>query len=115
MIVLPDYSTISPVYSYPKTLSAQRYSLKMAWNEQTPAWFLTITDSLGGEISGVKVVPNIPLLSPYRSQLTLVGDIVCTPISGTGDPTYDAFQGAFQLQYLDAQELEAYNIARFTQ
>lgn len=50
-------------YSYTTSLEGQAYSLTIQWNERVQGWFLSIrTDDNTLIISGVRIVPNYPIL-----------------------------------------------------
>ena len=112
MKYLPTFQTISADFTYKVALGSEQYNLRLLWNSRAEHWFLTVVDTAGGRIDGVKVVEKWPLLTAHRGQIKLSGDIVAIPITTTGERLgYDNLGTAWVLAYLDATELLDWKVA----
>lgn len=113
MITLPIFSANSFDFTYVTTLGGRKFRIRMVWNYRLNAWNLTVQDTIGGEVAGIRVTPNLPLLRPWRAQIHMEGDILCLPVDGVGDPGYASFaNGNFQMVYMTGAELAAWMLAR---
>ena len=112
MKILPTFQTISADFTYKIALGAELYTVRLMWNSRSQHWHLTIADTLGGRIDGVKVVEKWPLLTPHRAQIKLAGDIVAVPLSDSADPLgYDNLGTEWALGYLPPDELATWKAA----
>ena len=106
MKYLPAFQTISADFTYKIALNSQQYQVRLCWNARCGHWFLTIVDSLGGRIDGVKVVEKWPLLTPHRAQIKMSGDIVAIPATASATPLgYDNLGTEWLLAYMTQSEL----------
>lgn len=112
MKILPIYQSISADFTYKITLGGAVYSIRLMWNSRSHNWHITVVDSVGGRIDGVKVVEKWPLLTPHRAQIKLAGDIVALPLTTTTAPLgYANFGTEWVLGYLSATELLTWKAA----
>lgn len=74
----PNQANSSDI-TYQIVLEGQSYNIRFVWNIRQEYWFLTVIDSDGGRIDGVKMVPNWPLLDNHRAQIVLDGDLLVIP------------------------------------
>ena len=112
MEALPSYHGSSPSYDMSVDLNGNPYVVQMTWNSRTEYWHLSISDKLGGLISGIKVVPNWPLLKNHRGQITLDGELMVLPTKeGLTTIEYDGIGKDWLLLYMteeDMTEWESY-------
>ena len=112
MKILPVFQTISADFTYKIALGTELYAVRLMWNSRSKYWFLTISDSLGGRIDGVKVVEKWPLLTPHRAQIRFSGDIVAVPLTTTAaHPGYDNLGSEWAICYLPPDELATWKAA----
>lgn len=112
MKILPAFQTISADFTYKIALGSALYTVRLMWNSRSQYWHLTLADSLGGRVDGVKVVEKWPLLTPHRAQIKLAGDIVAMPLTATAAPLgYDNLGVEWALAYLPTSELATWKAA----
>lgn len=84
------------------------YTVRFQWNIRCQSWFLTIEDSIGGRIDGVKVVEKWPLLASHRAQIRLTGDLVAIPLTTDKNVRldYDTLGTEWVVAYMTPDELD---------
>lgn len=107
MQIIPSYHAVSPNYSLDVRLNEKLYHIVMIWNTRTEYWHMSITDSNGDSVQGIKVVPNWPLLKNHRAQIDFSGDLMVRPGNpSVRDIAYDGLGGDWYLVYLDEDEVQ---------
>lgn len=106
MEMIPSQHTTGPDYEQTVELNGRPYVIHMTWNSRVGYWFLSISDSLGGTIAGVKVVPNWPLLKNHRGQIVLDGELIVRPTKeGLDTIEYDGLGTDWYLLYMTPEEV----------
>ena len=107
MKYIKSFASNSADFRQTVNLGGAQYTIRLCWNGRSQFWFMTIVDSLGGRIDGVKVVEKWPLCNSHRAQIKMDGDIVAIP--ATTNPLirlgYDNLGTEWLLTYMTAEEL----------
>jgi len=107
MRYIKSFADKSADFTQVVNLGGAQFTIRLCWNSRSEHWHMTIVDSQGGRIDGVKVVERWPLCTPHRSQIKMGGDLVAIP--AVTDPTirlgYDNLGTEWLLAYLTADEL----------
>lgn len=111
MIVLPEFSNRSADFTYSIELESGLTQLRMAWNVRAEHWFLTVSDSVGSTLHGLKCVPSYPLTRFRKGVLALSGDFMLLPTHTAVAPYPGYDLSGWRLCYLNAQELELWREA----
>ena len=95
----------SPAYEQQSELDGELYTLELLWNERDAAWYLSVGDIAGALIaSGIKLVPNWPLLRKVVDARRPAGEIMALDTTGEG-LTRDNLGSAVRLIYIDAESV----------
>lgn len=85
-LTLPLDST-DPHYTVVVALEGVRYKIKMDWNERVEAWaFSLLLEDDTKILSGVRVIPDWPVLRKVASSNAPPGEIYFRDTSGDGEP-----------------------------
>jgi hypothetical protein len=110
--ILPLFTEESSQFQYNVVLEGKRCNIELQWNIRCGNFFLHFRDGLNGEIRGVKVVENFPLLANHKHQIDFDGEIMVMP--GVISPlplTYDNFGTDWLLCYMTADDFLAWESA----
>jgi len=116
MIVLPVFQNRSARFAYDIELAGELFRLYFSWNARETSWYMDIQDQNENNIlTGIKLVPNYPLLRQYRAYAALpaggfiLWDLNQDPISG--EVTFDNFGTRYQLLFFTQEEIESGEVA----
>lgn len=84
MITIPIPSPLLPSFTQRSKLDGREYVIAFVWNEREARWFFDLADENGDPIvSGVKVIPNFPLLRRVVDARCPPGELAA--VDNTGD------------------------------
>lgn len=92
-----------PAFSQKTTLDDVTYVFDFNWNERESRWYMSLSDESNTPIvSGVKLIPNIPLLRRVHDPRRPPGELSLIDPSGVGEPPgRDQLGQSFFLHYYD--------------
>jgi hypothetical protein len=107
MITLPSFHDQSSDFNYEVDIGGIAAKIRLTWNVRVNHWFMSVTDSQGGAISGIKVVSMCRLLQSHRAFSNLSGDLVvlATSPNASGEITYDNWNVDWVLCWLTDDEI----------
>lgn len=77
--------SVDPHYVTTVQLEGTRYKFQMDWNEREGAWYMTLYQENGTRIvSGLRVVPDWPMLRKVADSAAPPGDVSFVDTSGEG-------------------------------
>lgn len=114
MIRIPALQAASSNVQQRIELDQQIVELTLTWNSREEFFYLTITDPLGSTLSGVKVVPEWPLLRQFRGAIEFRGELMVLRTNNeVGDSiTYDNLGGGWDLLFLTNSEVDQWEAGR---
>ena len=109
---VPTFQDTSSGFEQEIILGDRLINLTIIWNSRSEAWYMTVEDSDSGDIiRDIKMVPNWALIKQYRAYLpNFEGDLilVATDTEVSERVTYDNLNNGYELDYVTAEELEAW-------
>lgn len=108
MITIPIPSPLLPAFTQRSRLDGREYVISFVWNARESRWFVELLDENADPIvSGVKVIPNFPLLRRVVDPRCPPGELAALDNAGD-DPIVFADLGTRAiLVYYSAAELAA--------
>jgi hypothetical protein len=112
VIEIPLFQNISADFLQTIKLGNQLVNLRFVWNVRNSFFHLDVIPSLGGSLTGIKVVPRYPLLSQFSGQIEFRGDflVLKTDNSLGSLITYENFGQGWDLFYVDRSELITWRV-----
>lgn len=110
MLRIPFDPSISARQSFSVSLGGSLALVELSWNTFSSRWEISVTSN-GSQVSGVRVVPGIPLFRQYRSRGLFDGDIVVLGNGNVeqGSPVgYEQLGNDYGLYYATADEVSAW-------
>lgn len=107
MIQLQVFNDLSSDFEQTVTLDSYAVTLRIMWNVRSQFWEMRVTNANEDMVSGIKMVPNWPLLNQHKALMPIPGDFLLIredPYAGEF-PTFDNLGSLFNLYYLDADEV----------
>nr|WP_320145992.1 hypothetical protein [uncultured Anaeromusa sp.] len=108
MLKIPMYDANDFVLSV--TLDGKVWRLHFSWNDRAALWSMEIRNSSDVTlISGIRCVPNYPLINQYRRPTLPPGEFICTVLddSYTSIGRDDFVNGKATLTYVTEVEFNA--------
>lgn len=95
-----------PFYTQRTSLDGRSYLFTFKWNQRSGFWFFDFADQDEDPIvSGVKVVPEIPLLRRIIDERRPAGELIVTDLTGDGEPPgYSDFGDRMILMYVPYED-----------
>jgi hypothetical protein len=93
--------------------SGRVLQLKILWNEPSGAFFMDISDGLGGSIQGLRLVENFPILANNKAFIDFSGDVLVLREDSSSEEviTYSNFGVSWVPYLVTAEELEAWRLS----
>lgn len=92
-----------PFYSQHVSMGGRVYRLDLAWNDRGAAWYLTVADVEGTPLrSGIRLVPNTPLLRASRRPGLPPGELMLTSLASDEMPDREVVGSDVWLAYVEA-------------
>lgn len=95
-------------YSFPIELENRQVTISINYATRNDSFYIGFEDGDNGKLTGIKIVPFLPLLSQNKDLLNFNGDLVYLPLAGTPNNTeidLDTFATKYGLFYLNADEV----------
>lgn len=108
MVIVPMFQVRSADFLQRIELGGSLVIIRMVWNIRSGFFFLSFTDGVGNELTGLKMVPQWPLLTPHRGSIEFTGDLllVKTDAGAPLIPSYESLGAGWDLVYLTPAEID---------
>lgn len=113
MIKIPVFQSISADFVQEIELNGQIVNIRIVYNIRNSFFHLRFTDSEGTEITGIKIVPNYPLLEAHKAFLDFSGELFVIKVDESAEDiiTYDNFGRGYAFYYYTNAEYDAWKVA----
>lgn len=112
MIRIPTFTATSSDFEFDIELGGEVMNLRFTWNIRNEFWHCATTRQDGTTYGTFKVVPNWPLWRQSAALTGLVGSLIVLKddASAPTEIDYDSFGTSWGLYYMDAAELQAWEV-----
>ena len=110
MIIIPSFQKTSSDFRQIINLNNQQVRIRLIYKVRAHSFFMDFTDSDNNFLSGLKLVPNWPLLKNHKALLNFSGDLMVLKSNDSVEKniTYDNLNNGWSFVYLTEDELSSW-------